>query len=170
MDRRQFLTATAGIATAGMAASLAAPSIALGRGKNIVELAVATPQLSTLVAAVQAAGLVDALSAPGTMTVFAPTDDAFARLPAGTVERLLMPDNKDKLTAVLTYHVSGSYYPARALLGQRGRVPTLQGGFLGVDATGDSVKINRSAMVTAPDIMASNGVVHLIDNVLLPSM
>lgn len=164
MHRRQFLTATAGLA----AAAIASPALAMGRGKTIVELAVGTPELSTLVAAVTAAGLADALSAPGTLTVFAPTNDAFAKLPAGTVDSLLLPENKDKLTAILTYHVSGSYYPASSLLGQKGRVPTLQGDFLHVDATGGAVKIDGNATVTVPDIMASNGVVHLIDSVLLP--
>lgn len=165
MHRRQFLTATAGLAAT---AALATPALAMGRGKTIVDLAVATPELSTLVAAVTAAGLVDALAADGNLTVFAPTNDAFAKLPAGTVDSLLLPENKDQLTAVLTYHVSGSYYPASALLGQRGRVPTLQGGFLHVDATAGAVKIDSNATVTAPDVLASNGVVHLIDNVLLP--
>lgn len=164
MHRRKFLTATAGLATA----ALASPALSMGRGKTIVDLAVATPQLSTLVAAVTAAGLADALSGPGTLTVFAPTNDAFEKLPAGTVETLLMPENKDKLTEILTYHVSGSYYPASALLGQRGRVPTLQGDYLHVNATGGSVMIDGNSTVTAPDIMASNGVVHLIDTVLLP--
>lgn len=133
--------------------------------KDIVETAVDNGSFTTLVAAVQAAGLVDALSAPGKITVFAPTNAAFAALPAGTLDSLLA--DKDALTEVLTYHVSGSYYPASTLLGQRGRVPTLQGGFIRVNAT-DGVVLNHTANVTTPDVMASNGVVHIIDSVLLP--
>lgn len=166
MDRRNFLTASAlglvGTATFGLA-----PARAVTGSATIVELAAATPDLSTLVTAVQAAGLVDALSAPGALTVFAPTNAAFAALPAGVLDGLLA--DTDALTEVLTYHVSGSYYPAEALLGQRGRVPTLQGSFIDVDATGGGVHLNRRTRVTTPDVFASNGVVHIIDRVLLPN-
>ncbi len=166
MDRRQFLTRStlgfAAIATAGTTLS-ALPARAANR--TIVDIAAATPDLSTLVTAVQAAGLADALSAPGNITVFAPTNAAFAALPPGTLDSLLA--DKDALTQVLTYHVSGSYYPASALLGQRGRVPTLQGGFISVNAT-NGVVLNHTSNVTTPDVMASNGVVHVIDTVLLP--
>ncbi len=164
MDRRKFLTATAALATAPLAMSV--PAIARTGSSSIVDLAVATPELSTLVTAVQAAGLVDTLAGPGNFTVFAPTNDAFAALPAGTLDALLA--DIPALTNILTYHVSGDYYPASALLGQRGRVPTVQGGFLMVDARGSGVHINGSTAVTAPDIFASNGVVHIIDSVLLP--
>lgn len=163
MDRRRFLTVSAGLAAGAM---MTTPARAVTGRKTITELAVATPALSTLVAAVTAAGLADALAAPGAMTVFAPTNDAFDRLPAGTVEALL--NDIPALTKILTYHVSGSYYPAGALLGQRGRVPTLEGSYLHVDATGSGVVINGSSTVTAADVFASNGVVHLVDNVLLP--
>lgn len=165
MNRRQFLTtSTLGLAaTAGFGLS---PAAAVTGRQSIVELAAATPDLSTLVTAVQAAGLVDALSAPGSLTVFAPTNAAFAALPPGTLEGLLA--DTDALTDILTYHVSSSYYPAEALLGQRGRVPTLQGGFIRVDATGGGVHLNRNTRVTTPDVFASNGVVHIIDRVLLP--
>jgi uncharacterized surface protein with fasciclin (FAS1) repeats len=164
MNRRRFLATSAAAATAPLA--LSTPALAVTGSSTIVELAAATPQLSTLVAAVEAAGLVDTLSAPGNFTVFAPTDDAFAALPAGTVEGLL--NDIPALTNILTYHVSGDYYPAEALLGQRGRVPTVQGGFIRVDARGAGVHLNGSTSVTAPDNFASNGVVHLIDGVLLP--
>jgi uncharacterized surface protein with fasciclin (FAS1) repeats len=164
MDRRKFLTATAAFATAPLALSM--PAIARTGSSTIVELAAATPDLSTLVTAVQAAGLVDTLSGPGNFTVFAPTNAAFAALPAGTLEALLA--DIPALTNILTYHVSADYYPAEALLGQRGRVPTVQGDFLRIDARGAGVHINGSTAVTTADVFASNGVVHIIDSVLLP--
>ncbi len=165
MDRRQFLTKSALGIAATATVGLVPAMPARAASKTIVDLAVATPELSTLVTAVKAAGLVDALAASGKMTVFAPTNDAFAALPPGTLDSLLADD--EALTKVLTYHVSGSYYPARTLLGQRGRVPTLQGGFIRVNGT-DGVLLNHSANVVIPDVMASNGVVHVIDAVLLP--
>jgi uncharacterized surface protein with fasciclin (FAS1) repeats len=163
MDRRSFLTATAALATAPFALSM--PAIARTGSSTIVELAAGTPDLSTLVTAVQAAGLVDTLSAPGNFTVFAPTNAAFAALPHGTLDALL--NDIPALTNILTYHVSADYYPAEALIGQRGRIPTVQGGFLRLDARGSGVHINN-ASVTTPDVFASNGVVHVIDRVLLP--
>jgi uncharacterized surface protein with fasciclin (FAS1) repeats len=164
MDRRKFLTATAAIATAPLALSM--PAIARTGSSSIVDLAVATPELSTLVTAVQAAGLVDTLAGPGNFTVFAPTNAAFAALPHGTLDALL--NDIPALTNILTYHVSADYYPAEALLGQRGRIPTVQGDFLRVDARGAGVHINGSTAVTTADVFASNGVVHIIDGVLLP--
>lgn len=164
MNRRQFLSSTAALAASPIA--LSTPALAVTGSQNIVELAAGTPALSTLVTAVQAAGLVDTLSSPGNFTVFAPTNDAFAALPHGTLEALLA--DIPALTNILTYHVSADYYPAEALLGQRGRVPTVQGGFLRIDARGAGVHINGSTAVTAPDNFASNGVVHIIDGVLLP--
>lgn len=164
MNRRHFLATSAAAATAPLA--LGTPALAVTGSSNIVELAAGTPELSTLVTAVQAAGLVDTLSSPGNFTVFAPTDDAFAALPAGTLEGLL--DDIPALTRILTYHVSPDYYPAEALLGQRGRIPTVEGSFLRLDARGSGVHLNGSVAVTVPDNFASNGVVHLIDGVLLP--
>lgn len=168
MDRRNFLTRTAALAALPVAATAAAtlPARAVTGSSNIVELAAATPELSTLVTAVQAAGLVDTLSAPGNFTVFAPTNDAFAHLPHGVLDGLLA--DTDALTNVLTYHVSGDYYPASALLGQRGRVPTVQGGFIRVAATDSAVHLNGNTRVITLDVFASNGVVHLIDRVLMP--
>lgn len=167
MNRRQFMTkSTLGFAAAAASATTLTALPAFAQSGTIVDLAVATPDLSTLVTAVQAAGLVDALAAPGFKTVFAPTNAAFEALPHGVLEGLLA--DTDALTNVLTYHVSGSYYPASALLGQRGRVPTLQGGFISVNATHGGVVLNRNTNVTTPDVMASNGVVHIIDRVLLP--
>ena len=165
MHRRQFL-ATSALGLAGVATLGLAPARAVTGSATIVELAAATPELSTLVTAVQAAGLVDALSARGAITVFAPTNAAFAALPHGVLDGLLA--DTDALTNVLTYHVSGSYYPASALIGQRGRIPTLQGGFIQMNGTGGGVHLNRNTRVTTPDVFASNGVVHIIDRVLLP--
>ena len=165
MNRRKFL-ATSAFGLAATATTGLLPAVARTGGSTIVELAVATPELSTLVTAVQAAGLADALSQPGALTVFAPTNAAFAALPHGVLDGLLA--DTDALTNVLTFHVSGSYYPASALIGQRGRVPTLQGGFLRVNATGSGVHVNGNTRVTTPDVFASNGVVHIIDRVLLP--
>lgn len=161
-NRRRFLTG----ATALVAAPLALSSKAFAMSGSVVDLAAATPDLSTLVTAVQAAGLVDTLDGRGNFTVFAPTNAAFAALPAGTLDALLA--DTDALTNILTYHVSPDYYPASSLLGQRGRVPTVQGGFLHVNARGAGVHINGGTAVTTADVMASNGVVHIIDKVLLP--
>lgn len=164
MDRRTFLTATAAAAASPLALSL--PARAVTGSQTIVELAAATPDLSTLVTAVQAAGLVDTLSAPGNFTVFAPTNAAFAALPAGTLDSLLA--DPEALANVLTYHVSADYYPAEALIGQHGRIPTVQGDFIRLDARGSGVHLNGNVAVTTPDVFASNGVVHIIDGVLLP--
>lgn len=131
--------------------------------KNIVEIAVAGPQFKTLVAAVQAAGLVETLQGPGPFTVFAPTDDAFAKLPAGTVEGLLK--DLPKLRSVLTYHVVPGKVRAKDVVGAK-TAKTVQGGDLRVDSS-HGVKINN-AKVTQADVEASNGVIHVIDTVLLP--
>ncbi|MEM9262984.1 MAG: fasciclin domain-containing protein [Pseudomonadota bacterium] len=133
---------------------------------DIVDTAVAAGSFTTLVAAVQAAGLVDTLKSPGPFTVFAPTDDAFAALPAGTVESLLLPENKDKLVSILTYHVVSGTVPASRLSGSRGSIDTVQGSRLHFDGR-NGVKINKATVITA-DINASNGIIHVIDGVLLP--
>lgn len=132
--------------------------------KNIVEIAVAGKQFKTLVAAVKAAGLVDTLQGTGPFTVFAPTDEAFAKLPAGTVEGLL--NDVPKLKSVLTYHVVSGKVLAKDVAGLKSAM-TVQGGNLRVDAS-HGVKIN-DAKVTQADIEASNGVLHVIDAVLLPA-
>lgn len=135
--------------------------------RNIVELAVATDFLSTLVAAVKAGGLVDVLQGDGPFTVFAPTNEAFAALPAGTVEELLKPENKDKLVAVLTYHV----IPGKVMssdLKEGAKVKTVNGAEVSISLAGGA-KVNN-AKVTAADIEAKNGVVHVIDRVILPPM
>ncbi|TWI87648.1 putative surface protein with fasciclin (FAS1) repeats [Roseibium hamelinense] len=134
--------------------------------KDIVDTAVGAGSFNTLVAAVQAAGLVDTLKGDGPFTVFAPTDEAFAKLPAGTVEDLLKPENKDQLVAILTYHVVPGKVMSSDIAGKTAEVETVQGGNINVDAT-DGVKINEANVVTA-DVEASNGVIHVIDTVILP--
>jgi uncharacterized surface protein with fasciclin (FAS1) repeats len=134
--------------------------------KDIVDTAVGAGQFGTLVAAVKAAGLVDTLKGPGPFTVFAPTDDAFAKLPKGTVEDLLKPENKAKLASILTYHVLPSKVMAADIAGKKMGAKTVQGTEIAVDATA-GVKINGASVVTA-DIAATNGVIHVIDTVLLP--
>jgi len=132
--------------------------------KNIVEIAAGSDQFKTLVAAVKAAGLVETLQGTGPFTVFAPTDDAFAKLPAGTVEGLLQ--DLPKLNRVLTYHVVACKVMAKDLAGVKS-AKTVEGGELRVDAN-HRVKINN-ATVTKADIEASNGVIHVIDTVLIPA-
>ena len=134
--------------------------------KTVVDIAVGSPDHTTLVAAVTAAGLVETLSGTGPFTIFAPTNDAFAALPAGTVEGLLKPEAKDKLTSVLTYHVvAGNVMAADLSDGQV--VKTLNGQDLKVSIKDGKVMIN-GANVTAADLVGSNGVIHVIDAVLLP--
>ncbi|NHE59802.1 fasciclin domain-containing protein [Cyclobacterium plantarum] len=136
--------------------------------KDIVELAAGTDFLSTLVAAVKAGGLVDVLKGDGPFTVFAPTNDAFAKLPAGTLENLLKPENKDQLVKILTYHVvSGSIKASDLENGME--VETVQGQKIKVMLSGGKAMINE-ATVTAADIEATNGMVHVIDSVILPEM
>lgn len=134
---------------------------------NIVDLAVSTDFLSTLVAAVKAGDLVETLQGDGPFTVFAPTNKAFNALPEGTLESLLKPENKDKLVAILTYHVvAGKVLSTDLSNGMKAK--TVQGSEIAVTLSNGGVKIN-DANVTAADIMASNGVVHVIDKVILPS-
>lgn len=161
MDRRAFLAT-------GCAATAAATLPAAAAGKTIADLAVATPELSTLVTALDAAGLVDTFASPGRYTVFAPTNRAFAHLPHGVLNRLLDPHNRDELTNVLTYHVAPGRFPASKFLGVYGKVQTLQGGYILSDGRHGGVVLNKRINVTATDIMASNGVIHIIDGVLLP--
>jgi len=133
--------------------------------KNIVEIASGNEDFSTLVAAVVAAGLAETLSGTGPFTVFAPTNAAFANLPAGTVEELLKPENKAKLASILTYHVvAGKVMSTDLSDGQK--AATVNGQEITV-TIGDGVQID-SANVTAADLEASNGVIHVIDSVILP--
>ncbi len=132
---------------------------------DVVDTAVAAGSFKTLVAAIEAAGLVETLKGPGPFTVFAPTDEAFAKLPPGTVEGLLA--DKAKLTAVLTYHVVAGQVTSDKVV-QLTEATTVQGATVAIDAT-SGVKVNDATVVTA-DVMASNGVIHVIDTVLLPPM
>lgn len=146
--------------------------------KNIVETAIGTPPLSTLVAAVKAAGLAGTLSSPGPFTVFAPTDTAFAKLPAGTVDLLVQPENKGTLTKILTYHVVAGKLDSKTIKkaihagGGTAVVTTVQGQKLKATISGNNLiltdaKGGRSAVAMA-DVQTSNGVVHVIDSVLMP--
>ena len=150
-----------------MPASLAYAGGHAKHSKDIVDTAVSAGSFNTLVAAVKAAGLVDTLKGKGPFTVFAPTDEAFAKLPKGTVEDLLKPENKDKLVAVLTYHVIPGKVMSKDIAGKKSDVKTVQGSNISIDAT-DGVKIDN-AKVTTADIAASNGVIHVIDTVVLPN-
>ena len=134
--------------------------------KDIVDTAVGAGKFNTLVAAVTAAGLVETLKGAGPFTVFAPTDDAFAKLPKGTVEDLLKPENKAKLVSILTYHVLPAKVMAADIAGKKMGAKTVQGTEISVDAM-SGVKINGASVVTA-DIAASNGVIHIIDTDLMP--
>lgn len=162
MQKRTFLKSVAALALAGGLAGCATMS----SEPDIVDIAASNDDFSTLVAAVSAAGLVDTLKSDGPFTVFAPTNDAFAKLPAGTVDDLLKPENKDQLVKVLTYHVVPGAVTSDQLAGKRMNVATVQGQTVHVDGR-NGVKVNKSN-VTAADIMASNGVIHVIDTVLLP--
>ena len=137
------------------------------KAADIVDTAMSAGQFETLVAAVKAAGLVETLKGDGPFTVFAPTDEAFAALPAGTVEDLLKPENKDQLVAVLTYHVVPGKIMSGDIAGKATEVETVQGSKLSVDAT-SGVKVDEASVVSA-DIEASNGVIHVIDKVVLPN-
>lgn len=146
--------------------------------KDIVDVAAGSPAHTTLVAAVKAAGLVETLKGAGPFTVFAPTNDAFGKLPAGTVETLLKPEAKGALTGILTYHVVAGKLDAKAVAaaikagGGKAELTTVAGGKLTASVENGKVKITdakgNSAYVTAADLNASNGVIHVIDSVLLP--
>ena len=140
-------------------------ALADGHSKDIVDTAVGAGSFTTLVAAVQAAGLVDTLKSEGPFTVFAPTDEAFAALPEGTVATLLLPENKEQLISILTYHV----VPGKVMSGDLSNgmtATTVQGSDVTI-MINDGVSIN-GANVTTADVEASNGVIHVIDSVILP--
>jgi uncharacterized surface protein with fasciclin (FAS1) repeats len=142
-------------------------SVTAAKADDIVDTAIAAGSFETLVAAVQAAGLVDTLKGEGPFTVFAPTDDAFAALPEGTVESLLEEENRDQLISILTYHVIPGRVMSSDIAGQALSVETVQGMELAIDAT-DGVRVGEAMVVTA-DVEASNGVIHVIDTVLIPA-
>ena len=134
---------------------------------DIVETAVSNGSFKTLTAALQAAGLVETLKGKGPYTVFAPSDEAFKKLPAGTVETLLKPENKAQLQKVLTYHVVSGNVMSGDLKGKTTNAKTVEGSAVRIDASGNAVKVD-DAVVTQADVSASNGVIHVIDRVIMP--
>jgi uncharacterized surface protein with fasciclin (FAS1) repeats len=162
--RAVFITVSVALGLLLSLGSFANPKTA--PSKDIVDTAVAAGSFKTLATALQAAGLVDTLKGPGPFTVFAPTDEAFAKLPAGTLEDLLKPENKDKLVAILTYHVvSGKVMAAQ--VGKMDSAKSINGQSLRIATTGGSVMIDNAKVIQA-DILCTNGVIHVIDSVLMP--
>ena len=159
------MTAMKTIAAGALALAL---SFSAAKAADIVDTAIAAGSFKTLVTAVKAAGLVETLKGKGPFTVFAPTDEAFAKLPAGTVENLLKPENKNQLVAILTYHVVSGKVMSKDLAGKKTMAKSVEGGEISVDAT-DGVKVDNAKVVKA-DIEASNGVIHVIDAVIMPKM
>jgi len=141
-------------------------AVTYAQEKDIVDTAVGAGSFNTLVAAVKAAGLVDTLKGPGPFTVFAPTDEAFAKLPKGTVDDLLKPENKAKLTAILTYHVVSGKKMAAEVVKMKS-LKSVQGSPIKVTVKGDKVMVAKATVVKT-DVMASNGVIHVIDTVMMP--
>ncbi|MCC7249078.1 MAG: fasciclin domain-containing protein [Lysobacter sp.] len=172
-------TLVVGIANAGgMAKNPMVGGAAMLPTKDIVDNAVNSKDHTTLVAAVKAAGLVDTLKSPGPFTVFAPTNAAFAALPAGTVDTLLKPENKGKLTAVLTYHVVSGRLDGKALIAKieagkgKSQLTTVQGATLTAKRKGDAIMVTdtkgNTANVSIANVYQKNGVIHVIDKVLMP--
>ena len=158
------------IIAAGAVAMALAMSAAKAADKpaDIVQTAINNGSFKTLVAAVKAAGLVDTLKSPGPFTVFAPTDDAFAQLPSGTLENLLKPENKKQLVAILTYHVVPGKVMSKDIAGKKTTAKSVEGEEISIDAT-NGVKVDNAKVVKA-DVEASNGVIHVIDAVIMPKM
>ena len=151
---------------AALIAGLFAIASATAANKDIVDTAVSADDFNTLAAALEAAGLIDTLKADGPYTVFAPTDEAFAKLPDGTVEMLLLPENKDQLVAILTYHVVPGKVTAEQVVTLT-EAKTVNGQMVAIMVEGDTVKIDNAQVIQA-DVMASNGVIHVIDTVIMP--
>jgi uncharacterized surface protein with fasciclin (FAS1) repeats len=164
--RNAFSTGVAGLALTLAVAVPSGTGFARGAEKNIVETAAAAGSFNTLAAALRAAGLVEALEGAGPFTVFAPSDEAFAKLPAGTIEDLLKPENREKLKAILTYHVVPGKVLARDVVKIKS-ARTLNGQELRITVTGGNVRVNDAAVIKT-DVEASNGVIHVIDSVVLP--
>jgi uncharacterized surface protein with fasciclin (FAS1) repeats len=158
------------IIAAGAVAMALAMSAAKAADKpaDIVQTAINNGSFKTLVAAVKAAGLVDTLKGPGPFTVFAPTDDAFAKLPSGTLEKLLKPENNKQLVAILTYHVVPGKVMSKDIAGKKATAKSVEGEEISIDAT-NGVKVDVAKVVKA-DVEASNGVIHVIDAVIMPKM
>jgi uncharacterized surface protein with fasciclin (FAS1) repeats len=165
MTMKKMLKSAAVVAA--VAVMVLAGGVAQAAEKNIVETAVAAGSFTTLAKALQAAGLVDTLAGKGPFTVFAPTDEAFAKLPAGTIEELLKPENKAKLQAILTYHVVPGKVMASQVVGLKS-AKTVNGQSVAIAVMDGGVMIDN-AHVVKTDIATSNGVIHVIDTVLLPA-
>lgn len=161
----QFSVLTAAVGLFAITAN--AGSYGKKAGKDILETAAGNGSFNTLVAAIDAAGLNDTLKGDGPFTVFAPTDAAFAKLPAGTVENLLLPENRDQLTAILTYHVVAGKVTSADVV-KLHSAKTVNGQSVAIMTKGDVVMID-GATVAAVDVMASNGIIHAIDEVILPN-
>jgi uncharacterized surface protein with fasciclin (FAS1) repeats len=146
--------------------AMSKPAASTKKKHTIVDIALKGKQFTTLVAALKAADLVDTLAGEGPFTVFAPTNAAFAKLPKGTVANLLKPENKEQLKKVLTYHVVSGAVPSTQLKNGQ-KVPTVEGASISVSIKGGKVKVNN-ARVTAANIKASNGIIHVIDTVIMP--
>lgn len=142
-------------------------SVAAAAQGDVVATAKAAGQFTILAKALEATGWDESLRNVETVTVLAPTDEAFRRLPEGTLDELMKPENRERLIAILAYHMVPADAPSSALVGTQGEIPTVNGAPLTVDGTGDAVRINGATVVTA-DVRASNGVIHAIDTVLLP--
>jgi transforming growth factor-beta-induced protein len=161
------------VATEADAASVGVPATGKGSLAGMAQDPAATaasnnPALTTLVAAVKAAGLVDTLNGPGPFTIFAPINSAFEKLPAGTVETLVKPENKDKLTSILTYHVIAGKKLSSADLAKMPTLTTINGKELKISVSGKTVTINGQVKTVLADVQVANGTVFLIDSVLLP--
>ncbi|MBA5761828.1 fasciclin domain-containing protein [Vibrio sp. 404] len=165
MFKRILIIITVMFSTLVMLSPVKAGDHGMDKG-DIVDVAVENGSFTTLVAAVKAAGLVDTLKSEGPFTVFAPTDDAFAKLPDGTVEMLLKPENKDKLVAILTYHVVLGEVMAADVV-KLDKAKTVQGQDVMIAVKDNKVMVNN-AQVIATDVKASNGVIHVIDTVIMP--
>ena len=161
MFRRNFMTIVGAALVAGLSMGPAKAA-----EMDIVDTAVSAGSFNTLVAAGQAAGLAETLKGDGPFTVFAPTDEAFAALPAGTVENLLKPENRDQLVQILTYHVVPAKVMSGDIAGKKAKVLTVEGDRLSVNAR-NGVRVDNGKVVTA-DVEASNWVIHVIDTVLIP--
>ena len=163
MNRRFALKTVAAIGALTLAAACGPM---MDDGDDIVDITISKDQFSTLFAAVEAAGLVGTLRGEGPFTVFAPTNAAFEKLPAGTVENLLKPENKDQLVSILTSHVVPGRVTSAQLAGKRVSVKTVQGSSVNIDGR-NGVKVDGATVVVA-DVVASNGIIHVIDSVILP--
>ena len=166
---RSMPAAVASLIVVGFTASLSAVAGDYGssKSKDIVDTAVGAGQFNTLAAALDAADLIDTLKGDGPFTVFAPTDEAFAKLPEGTVETLLKPENRDQLVAILTYHVVPGKVMASDVV-KLSEATTVNGSNVDIAVVEEQVRINEATVVAA-DVAASNGVIHVIDTVILPN-